>query len=162
MKQLKRSPIAVGGDEDVPETVASLIPHRPPFLLIDKILRVDPEGLSISGSRYLDPQDAIFQGHFPNEPIYPGVLLIEMAAQLGLCLANYQRYKSRDRSLPWEPLKGYFTKIHHALFIHPALPDQTLTIRVKIIEEDPLTITLAGQVYHQSDLCSLSIIEAYH
>jgi 3-hydroxymyristoyl/3-hydroxydecanoyl-(acyl carrier protein) dehydratase len=162
IKELKRSPITVEGSADVQESVYSLIPHRPPFLLIDRVLQVDLGGLTISGSRHLNRDDPVFRGHFVNEPLYPGVLQIEMVAQLGLCLANYQRYKSQNHSHPQEPLKGYFTKIHHALFNRPVVPDQTLTIRAKILDENPLTITLAGQVYHQSELCSLSIIEAYH
>src|SRR4051812_49795048 len=64
------------------ETIESIIPHRPPFLLVDEVLELEP-GRKVRG-RFLVPDDAWgFQGHFPDRPVMPGVLPIEAIAQSG-------------------------------------------------------------------------------
>ena len=64
------------------ETIESIIPHRPPFLLVDEVLELDP-GRRVRG-RFLVPADGWwFQGHFPERPVMPGVLTIEAIAQCG-------------------------------------------------------------------------------
>src|SRR6476659_576243 len=64
------------------ETIESIIPHRPPFLLVDEVLELEP-GRKVRG-RFLVPEDGWwFQGHFPDRPVMPGVLTIEAIAQCG-------------------------------------------------------------------------------
>src|SRR5262249_15401241 len=64
------------------ETIESIIPHRPPFLLVDEVLELEP-GRKVRG-RFLVPEDGWwFQGHFPERPVMPGVLTIEAIAQGG-------------------------------------------------------------------------------
>ena len=60
--------------------IEKLIPHRPPFLWIDRVEELEP-GIRCIAVKFVDPADAIFAGHFPAEPILPGVLLIEAVAQ---------------------------------------------------------------------------------
>ena len=71
------------------EQIKEIIPHRDPFLLIDEITELEP-GVRAVGKKYLRPEEDWFRGHFPGQPVQPGVLTIEMLAQTGavcaLCL----------------------------------------------------------------------------
>ena len=62
--------------------IMSIIPHRPPFLLIDKVLSLEP-GKKITAVKNVTMNEPFFVGHFPNEPVMPGVLIIEAMAQAG-------------------------------------------------------------------------------
>lgn len=164
IKRLKQQPIAF----QLPESEVKysdpkqLIPHRDPFLLIDRVTHVDIDNLSIEGERTLDPKDPIFKGHFENDPIYPGVLQIEMVAQLGLCFANYRgRDEFEGSPNDYEMQKGYFLKVHHALFIEASFPGDELIIKASIFDENPLTILVGGQVYSGDQMRSLCVVEAY-
>ena len=64
------------------DVIESLIPHRPPFLLVDEILELDP-GVRVVGRREIRADDWWFPGHFPDRPVMPGVLTIEAIAQAG-------------------------------------------------------------------------------
>jgi 3-hydroxyacyl-[acyl-carrier-protein] dehydratase len=64
------------------DVIESLIPHRPPFLLVDEILELEP-GKRVVGRREIRADDWWFPGHFPNRPVMPGVLTIEAIAQAG-------------------------------------------------------------------------------
>jgi 3-hydroxyacyl-[acyl-carrier-protein] dehydratase len=64
------------------ETIESIIPHRPPFLLVDEVLELEP-GRRVVGRFVVPPDGWWFQGHFPDRPVMPGVLTIEAIAQCG-------------------------------------------------------------------------------
>ena len=66
--------------------IENIIPHRDPFLLIDKIIEVEP-GRRIKAVKYVREQEYYFKGHFPSNPIMPGVLMVETIAQTGAVLA---------------------------------------------------------------------------
>lgn len=66
--------------------IENIIPHRDPFLLIDKIIEVEP-GRRIKAVKYVREQEYYFKGHFPSNPIMPGVLIVETIAQAGAVLA---------------------------------------------------------------------------
>lgn len=95
--------------------ILQLLPHRYPFLLIDRVvdIRGDRSGVGIKNVTFNEPQ---FQGHFPDRPIFPGVLLIEAMAQTaGVIALNAQSRESRSRSV-------YFVTIDRAKFRKPVTP----------------------------------------
>jgi 3-hydroxyacyl-[acyl-carrier-protein] dehydratase len=99
--------------------VLKLLPHRYPFLLVDKIVEMDGDNSAV-GIKNVTINEPFFQGHFPNFPVMPGVLLIEGMAQTAgaLCVANLAE--------SYEPQLVYFMAIDRARFRKPVLPGDTV------------------------------------
>lgn len=77
------------------EMIMQLLPHRYPFLMVDKLLELVP-GQKAMGLKNISINEPFFAGHFPNKPVMPGVLMIEAIAQVGACaLLSDERYKGR-------------------------------------------------------------------
>jgi 3-hydroxyacyl-[acyl-carrier-protein] dehydratase len=139
-----------------------LIPHRSPFLLLDGIHAVDLAARAALGRRLIDPADPILVGHFPGDPIYPGVLLLEMIGQLGLCLFQLARWGRTTVSPEDRPQPVRLLKFHHAVFLAEARPGDTLTVVGQLAEESGgYTETLAGQILRDDTLLAFAIMEAY-
>ncbi|HHY40783.1 MAG TPA: 3-hydroxyacyl-ACP dehydratase FabZ [Syntrophaceticus sp.] len=76
------------------EGILQLLPHRYPFLLVDRILELEP-GKKAVGLKNISINEPFFQGHFPGKPVFPGVLILEALAQLGACaLLSQEKYKN--------------------------------------------------------------------
>lgn len=106
------------------EQIMEIIPHRDPFLLIDEIVELEP-GVRAVGKKYLRPDEFWFKGHFPQEPVQPGVLTIEMLAQTGaVCCLSLPENKGRI---------AYFGGIDKAKFRGKAVPGDTLTLEVEVV-----------------------------
>lgn len=99
--------------------IMKLLPHRYPFLLVDKIIEMDGDQSAV-GIKNVTINEPYFQGHFPGFPVMPGVLLIEGMAQTAgaLCVANL--------SESYEPQLVYFMSIDRARFRKPVLPGDTV------------------------------------
>ena len=107
------------------EEIMEIIPHRDPFLLIDEIVELEP-GVRAVGKKYLKPDEFWFKGHFPQEPVQPGVLTIEMLAQTGaVCSLSMPENKGKI---------AYFAGIDKAKFRNKALPGDTLIHEVEVIK----------------------------
>ena len=108
--------------------IQSVLPHRYPFLLIDRILELEP-GIKARGIKNVTINEPFFAGHFPGHPVMPGVLIIEAMAQVGGVLA----YRSAD-------VQGkflYFMGIDNARFRKPVIPGDTLDITVSVKKSRP-------------------------
>ena len=121
---------------DIREIMAYL-PHRYPFLLVDRILALDP-GKSVVALKNVSMNEPFFQGHFPGVPVMPGVLILEAMGQAGGVMAYV--------SLP-EKLKGrlvYFTGIDKARFRKPVVPGDQLILESKIINMRSRAVRMTG------------------
>src|SRR5713101_9743461 len=104
------------------EGIKKLLPHRYPFLLVDRIVELAPLQ-RIVGIKQVSINEAFFQGHFPGAPVMPGVLVIEALAQCGALLA-LREIEDRDQKLV------LFTGIKEARFRRPVVPGDTLVLEV--------------------------------
>lgn len=102
--------------------IHAILPHRYPFLLVDKIIDLEPR-TRIVGIKQVTINEPFFQGHFPGAPVMPGVLQIEALAQVGAILA-LREFEDRDKRIP------FFSGIDKARFRKPVVPGDTLTLEV--------------------------------
>lgn len=102
--------------------IQEILPHRFPFLLVDKIIELEPR-VRILGVKQVTINEPFFAGHFPQAPVMPGVLQIEALAQVGAILA-LREFENRDEKIP------FFSGIEKARFRRPVVPGDTLMLEV--------------------------------
>ena len=107
------------------EQIMEVIPHRHPFLLIDEINEVEP-GVRAVATKYIKEDDFWFKGHFPEYPVTPGVLMIEMLAQTG-CFAILMLPENKGNL-------GFFAGIDKAKFKKQVRPGDVLRLETEIIK----------------------------
>ena len=105
--------------------IQKILPHRYPFLLVDKIIELEPK-VRIVGIKQVTVNESFFQGHFPGAPVMPGVLQIEALAQVGAILA-LREFEDRESKIP------FFSGIEKARFRRPVVPGDTLTLEVRAL-----------------------------
>lgn len=107
------------------EQIMEIIPHRDPFLLIDEVNEIEP-GKKVVATKYIKEDDFWFKGHFPDYPVTPGVLMIEMLAQSG-CVAMLALPENKGKL-------GLFAGIDKAKFKRQVVPGDVLRLEVEIIK----------------------------
>jgi UDP-3-O-[3-hydroxymyristoyl] N-acetylglucosamine deacetylase/3-hydroxyacyl-[acyl-carrier-protein] dehydratase len=105
--------------------IRKMLPHRPPFLLVDKIIQLDKE--VVVGIKNVTMNEPFFVGHFPEEPVMPGVLIIEAMAQVGGILVL-------DQVPDPENYSTYFLKIDKVKFKKKVVPGDTIIIKMELME----------------------------
>jgi 3-hydroxyacyl-[acyl-carrier-protein] dehydratase len=143
------------------EEIKKLIPHRDPFLLIDKIDRIDLKEKAISGKRYINPDEPLFKGHFPDYPIYPGVLQLEFVGQLAIAYYSLAKNNSIEIIDDNSKLGVRALKVLHALFQHEVLPGDEVQILAKVLEEDEYKFRGIGQIIKDDKICTIVIAEFF-
>jgi len=114
------------------EEIKSIIPHRPPFLFVDEV--IDISNNSIRAKRTIHPDEYFFTGHFPSEPIMPGVLIVEAIAQAGAILIM-RKYQG---AIP------LFMGIDKARFRRIVRPGDIITLKVELLQERGTVVKMSG------------------
>ena len=124
--------------------IQKILPHRYPFLLVDRITELK-QGVSIEGYKNVSISEPVFQGHFPDHPIYPGVMIIEGMAQAGGVLA----FKSMDGTSQAEIENKvvYFMSIDKAKFRAPVTPGDQLVYKINVIKNKGAVWQLDAKAY---------------
>jgi len=130
------------------EDIIKILPHRYPFLLVDKIVELEP-GKKVVGIKNVTIGEPFFQGHFPGKPIMPGVLIVEAMAQTGGVLAGL--------SIPgFAEQDGkriiYFMSIDKVKFRRPVVPGDQLIFEVAPLRTGSRVWKMAGKAYVGDEL----------
>jgi 3-hydroxyacyl-[acyl-carrier-protein] dehydratase len=110
------------------EEIKALIPHRQPFLLVDRVIELTDS--RIVGEKYVSINEDFFRGHFPDVPIMPGVLQVEALAQTA---GIYTMYRLKEEGKGEKERIGLFTGIDGVKFKQPVLPGSVLRLEVDVI-----------------------------
>lgn len=134
--------------------IQRLIPHRYPFLLIDRITEFDPAAGRIVGLKAVTINEQFFQGHFPGMPLMPGVLILEAMAQLG---AVYSRLV--PGGLAPDKLV-VFSGLDEARFRRPVVPGDVLKIELHLIKRKLGTWRMGGKATVDGEFAAEAIVQA--
>jgi 3-hydroxyacyl-[acyl-carrier-protein] dehydratase len=115
--------------------IRAILPHRYPFLLVDRIVEMEPE--RIVGIKSVTSNEPFFQGHFPDFPVMPGVLIVEAMAQAAGVLV-LQSMPDRENKLV------LLVAIENARFRRPVVPGDTLRMEMKVIKRKASVAKMAG------------------
>lgn len=117
--------------------IQGIIPHRYPFLLIDRIVNLE-RGVKIVGLKNVTINEPFFEGHFPDNPIMPGVLIVEAMAQASGVLAHYS-------GIPGSNV--FFMSIEKAKFRKPVVPGDQLKLDINIIQQRGNVMKFSGRAF---------------
>jgi len=125
--------------------IMQIMPHRYPFLLVDRIESLK-EGEEIVGIKNVTINEPFFAGHFPGNPIMPGVLIIEAMAQVGGILAFHSSPKE------WAGSLVYFMGIDKVRFRKPVVPGDQLRLKLTTIRQKQRVFKMRGEAYVEDTL----------
>ena len=137
--------------------IQKILPHRFPFLLLDRVTELVPQ-VSIEGYKNVTIGEQIFQGHFPDHPIYPGVMIIEGMAQAGGVLA----FKSMDEEKQEDTKEKvvYFMSIDNAKFRSPVKPGDQLVYKLNVLKHRGNIWVLEAKAYVDDKLVAEAELKA--
>jgi beta-hydroxyacyl-ACP dehydratase FabZ len=119
--------------------IQSLLPHRYPILLVDRILDYE-SGQWIRGLKNVTFNEQVFQGHFPKRPVFPGVLIVEAMAQTGGCLVMQDIEDRASKVI-------YFMSIDGVKFRKPVVPGDQLIMEVKVLSHKGRVCKMRGEAF---------------
>ncbi len=138
--------------EDIVETkpidiqeIMRLLPHRYPFLLVDRITSLIPS-TSVIGIKNVTVNEPFFQGHFPEQPIFPGVLVLEGMAQAGGCMAFYSVPEMIGERLV------YFAGVDKARFRKPVFPGDQIVYRLELLKHKRMMMVMKAEAFVDDQL----------
>ena len=131
--------------------IMRVLPHRYPFLLVDRVIEVDPDKRLVA-LKNVSINEPFFNGHFPGAPVMPGVLTIEAMAQAGAILGLLERKTDLTNTLV------YFMGIDEAKFRRPIVPGDQMRIVVEVLRRKSIVWKMKGEVYVGSELAAEAIL----
>lgn len=166
IRRARKKPLFVAGETTQQvdlgrDAIERLVPHRDPFLFVDRITQVDLEQRAARGHRRIDAADPVFEGHFPDYPVYPGALLVETMGQLAICLHHlicWNRVTVQEDDVP-PPVR--LLRVQHAIFLDEVRPGDELTMLDKQVDADTFTMTCAAQALKGDKIVAAALMEVY-
>jgi len=137
--------------------IQKILPHRYPFLLLDRVTQLE-KGVSIEGYKNVSISEPVFQGHFPDHPIYPGVMIIEGMAQAGGVLAFQS--SSEEAQNEMQDKVVYFMSIDKAKFRAPVTPGDQLVYKLNVIKQRGAVWQLDAKAYVDDKLVAQAELKA--
>ena len=125
--------------------IMKLLPHRYPFIMVDRILTIDP-GKDITGLKNVTINEPFFQGHFPGRPVMPGVLILEGMAQVGGVLAFYANPEAIGQKLL------FFAGIDKARFRKPVVPGDQLILKLELVWQKRTIMKMDAKAFVDDNL----------
>ena len=129
--------------------IESVLPHRYPMLLVDRVLEIEP-GRRIVAIKNVTINEGFFVGHFPGQPVMPGVLLVEGMAQAGGILLLHD-IPNREQKLL------YFMSIERARFRRPVVPGDQLRYEVEVLRMRSTTCKLSGRAIVDGEVAAEAV-----
>lgn len=126
--------------------IMEILPHRYPFLLVDRIIELEP-GKTVTALKNVTMNEPFFQGHFPGEPVMPGVLILEAMAQTGSILSCLSDNTMIGRLV-------YFAGVDKARFRRVVRPGDQLVLKLEMIKQKGKIIKMAGKAYVDDQLAT--------
>lgn len=121
------------------EQIKQVIPHREPMLMVDAITELDQESGTVTGIKTFTGEEDFFRGHFPGNPVVPGVFLIEALAQTGaVAILSREEYRGKT---------GYFASWDKIKFRRKVLPGDTVTLKVQLVKIRGRIVVADGIAY---------------
>ena len=137
--------------------IQKILPHRYPFLLVDRVTKID-KGTFMEGYKNVSISEPVFQGHFPDHPIYPGVMIIEGMAQAGGILA-FKSLSEADAENA-ENKVVYFMSIDKAKFRAPVTPGDKLIYRISVLKQRGAVWQFDAKAYVDEKLVAQAELKA--
>jgi len=137
--------------------IQKILPHRFPFLLIDRVTDMTASE-SITAYKNVSISEPVFQGHFPDHPIYPGVMIVEGMAQAGGVLAFKSLSEEDQKDI--ENKVVYFMSIDQCKFRAPVTPGDKLEYRISVIKHRGNIWMLKGEAYVDDKLVTEAELKA--
>lgn len=134
------------------QDIMKVLPHRYPFLLVDRIEELE-EGKKVAGFKNVTINEPFFQGHFPDHPIMPGVLIIEAMAQVGGAYVAVVDKIGDDKVT-------YFVGVEKARFRKPVLPGDTLRMELELVSCRRGIYLFSGKAYVGTTLVAEAELKA--